>query len=454
MRSAASMLLLAPWPALPAAPDSSGFLGWGAADLPMLVALAPLLVLSGFFSCSETALFALSDAQRLALRTTHPRAGRAVDLLLGNERMLLITILTGNMTVNVLYWVISSVLMLRSVTGAATEAGLAVGFLVALVILGEAGPKFLASAARERVAPVCAPLLLPVHRAIAPLRLALDRLVIDPLSRLTSGAAPPPLADAELKELVDVSSTRGVIDAEEQRLLRGVITAGRLKVAGIMTPRVHTTALPLEADRAAVERATRETRLTRIPVYDGDLDHVVGILDAKRFLLDRGIDRVGDPRVLTPAHFVPAVATVEQLLEQLRGWHAQSAIVVNEYGGTEGIVAVEDVVEEIVGDILAAGEEPVEPPRLVGIGCWSVAGDLGAHEFAEAFSVPDPAPRVTTVGGMIAERLGRAPQVGDVVAIEHLAIEVREVERSRVARAEVRMAPRADEGGADGEPVA
>jgi putative hemolysin len=436
-----------------AAAGAGGVLGWELVDLPLLLSLPILLIFSGFFSGSETALFGLSQHQRMTLRKRGTLAGHAVDALLADRRMLLITVLLGNTVVNVMYFVISSVLMMRSAVPAAGEAAMAVVFLLAIVLLGEIAPKVLAAAQRRAFAAFIAPPLLTLHRTIAPLRAVLAHGVIAPLTRLAAPHQPPMmLGDEELRSLVEVSQREGVIDTEEHRILGEVLKMRRLKVRDVMTPRVRMAALPRGARREDVLTLIRETRLTKVPVHDGDLDHILGILHVKRYIMDKAATAVTDRAVMTPAHFVPDLITLDQLLDQLRRFGAQSAIVVDEYGGTEGIVSVEDVVEELVGDIVGPDDEATEPPRLIGIGTWRVSGDMSVHEWAEAFDVTLEETRVATLGGLITERLGRAPEPGDALQIRPVRLEVQSTEQSRVVSVIVRLHDDEDERADGGDP--
>ena len=332
--------------------------GWSVLDIPMLAALPVLLGLSGFFSGSETALFALTESERITLRRGGGMAGRAVEVLLANQRMLLITVLMGNMTVNTLYFVVTSVLLMKSDATVLGEVLLAVGFLLLVILLGEVTPKLIANTHRTGFAGFVAPPMLALHRAITPVRTVVDRLVIGPLSRLASPSARPPrLDEKELSALLEVSGSGGVIDAEEQRILREVIRLRRLKVRDVMTPRVRIAAVELDASYEQVRDLAERTRLTKFPVYKENLDHIVGLLPVRSFLLagesaTAGGDATGG--ALTPVHYVPETARLDQLLDRFRETHTQLAIVVDEYGGTAGLVAVEDVVEELVGDIVGA----------------------------------------------------------------------------------------------------
>jgi putative hemolysin len=384
----------------------------------------------------------MSEGERIRFREEHALAGRAADALWEHPRMLLITILLGNMTINVLYFVISSVIMLRA-PGSAFEQGLlAVLFLLVIVLFGEVAPKILATALRSTVAAFCAPLLLTIHRIIGPLRLVLDVGVVAPLSRLTAPSEPPDqLHDDEWRSLLDISGEEGTIDEAEHRMLREVVSMRRLRVRDVMTPRVEMIALPSNTTRATVVDVARTHRLTKIPLYGKDLDDVVGLLHLRRYLLDDEATLPTDHAVMTPMRYVPEVATLDQLLDHFRRWGTSVAIVVDEYGGTEGIVAVEDVVEELVGDIVSADDTKDEPPRLVGLGRWLVRGTMSAYDFADAFGLSTSSLKVATVGGLVTEGLGHRPHAGDVVTIEGLRLTVVEVARHRVVSAHVEMTP-------------
>ena len=411
--------------------------GWSLIDITMVAMLPLLLGLSGFFSGSETALFALTGNERMLLRRAGGLAGRAVEALLANQRMLLITILIGNMTVNVLYFVITSVLMMKRDVGVLNSVLLAASFLLVLILVGEVTPKLAANTRRTGFASLAAPLLLTFHQAIAPLRIVLDRVVVGPLSRLTSPTGrPPELDEHELSALLDVSSIGGVIDEEEQRILQDVISLSQLKVRDVMTPRVRVAAVPIGATSEQVRELAEKTRLTKFPVYDENIDHIVGLLPVRRFLLEppsRPDDREAIERLLAPVHYVPETARLDQLLDRFRETHTQLAVVVDEYGGTAGVVAAEDVVEELVGDIVSSEDRGgIEPPTLLQPAQWRVDGATRIHDWAEAFGAGLVSPQVATLGGLILAKLGRAPRVGDHVELGNVRLEVERIDRSRV----------------------
>jgi len=337
--------------------------GWGFAEYVLLAFVLPLIVASAFFSGSETALFGLSENEKLRLRRRNTISSRAVNALLADPHMLLITILSGNMTVNVLYFTITSVLIMHTDTNVATGAALAAGTLVFIVLFGEVLPKLFANAHRESVSLSCAPLLLTLHRVTTPLRLLVDGAVVTPLSQLTAPTAAPPRLDAEeLAALLDVTRDQGVIDIDEQRLMRDVIEMGRLKVREIMTPRVRMPAIAADASRERALAMLRKHRAALIPLFSQSQDEIVGVLDAMALLREqetglkgaangprtpgRSANRLPTSAILR-AVFVPELATVDHALNHLRACGARSAVVVDEYGGTSGFVTIDNVISQI-----------------------------------------------------------------------------------------------------------
>lgn len=420
----------------------------GPTEIALLICLAPLVLASGFFSGSETALFGMSQTERMRLARAGTLAGRAVEALMSHQRMLLITILLGNMVVNVLYFVISSVLMLRLELGVVADLVMALVFLMLLVLLGEVMPKIVANTRRTMFAGLVAPPLLTVHGIIAPLRIILDTFVVTPLSRLTAPpVTPETLDERELRELLELSGEQGAIDPDEQRMLRDVIKLGRMKVRDVMTPRVRLKAVPEGASREEVIELLAEKRLTKLPVYRGDLDHIVGILHVKGFLTARHERVETELGEVDEPHFVPEMATLERLLEHFRATPRQSAIVVDEYGGTAGIVAIEDVVEEIVGDIVGTDEPRRILVQRIGDAACRISGEMNLHDWADQFDIPTPDTQATTLSGFIIERLGRPADVGDTLEIGPLRVEVESTEGALITSVVQRRAR--DDGAAE-----
>jgi putative hemolysin len=411
---------------------------WSPTTIVIVLAMIPLLIISAFFSGSETALFSLSVSDRTRLSRNGSVGARSALTLIGDQRMLLLTILLGNMTANVLYFVLGSVILI-GIDGAWAHVGFALVTLLAIVLFGEVFPKLIAARHRCRFAMTISPALLIIHTTILPLRAALEFLILAPLRRLVGARRPPlPLTHDELGALLTHSAAEGVIDAREHQVLDEVLELSSIPVREVMTPRTRMISVKKSAARNEVRAVVQETRLRRLPVHDGDLDTIVGILDTKSFLLEPDEDVTAGDR-MRPPMFVPHLATLDQLLEDFRRRGTSLAIAVDEYGGTAGIVAMEDVVEELVGDITEDTSHEIAAPVEMSDGSWQVDGLMSVRTWAEALGHTLPATSAVTLGGWMTSLLGRAAFEGDVITVEHLRLEVVEMDGRRVAAVKISM---------------
>lgn len=397
----------------------------------MLLVLGALLVGSGAVSASETALFRLGHADRQRLAREHPAAARAVATLFRRPRALLITVLLLNMTINVTYFVVSSVLSYR-VEGAVAAVVVGVGSLFAIILFGEVLAKLLASAHRVRYVSLIAMPLLAVHRAITPVRLVVDHVFVGPLSRLVAPAdaqrASTVTAD-ELGELLGVGASSGAIDEHEQTLLTDVLELGSLRVRDVMTPAIDVVCITPTLQIEHVLEAVRATGHTRYPISISGLDgEVTGVLNARSYLAAAENVRaasVAPGRHIEQAHYVPETARLDQLLDHFRRSSSRTSLAVDERGAITGWVQIEDVVEELVS--LAQEDESLgfDEVQLVGLSTWLVPGRLTIHEWRDLFPSALPSmPRVSTIAGLITATLGHIPKPGDHVDVGNVRLTV------------------------------
>ncbi len=428
----------------------------------MLLCLPLLLIASGFFSGSETALFSLTRHQRAQLKVSGTFAGSVVTTLLAETRSLLITLLLGNMVINVLYFVISTKLLLHAreqeLLGPVALGAASLAPLLGVIILGEVLPKLVAARSSLRFSALAAPPLWVVHRLITPVRLIASGLVITPLARLIAPKAKPDaLSPDELASLMDMSRRQGVIDPQEQRMLRQVLELGRVKVDALMTPRVDIQAFNIDADPAELIELFRRTNLRQVPAYRKSLDHIEGFITARRTLLYPPDSRLEVHALIEPATFVPQQQRADQLLAELRRDAKTTAVVVDEYGGTAGLVTLEDVAEYLVGDIAGAYDNEGEPAvEEVSPGYWRVSAELSIRDWADAFGkgappdVRDTLGAVNTLGGLVMARLGRAAKPGDQTTIGNLVLRVDEVQGHRINLITIHLADTPEPNGGGG----
>jgi len=395
----------------------SEFLPW--------VAIGGLLALSGFFSASETAMFSASDDDRTSMA---PRA----RLLLREPRELLMTILLGNLVINLFFFAVAPGAIQRSFELNTVLAGLIA--LILILVLGEIVPKTLALRAPFAIARVVAWPLGWVVRMLAPARHSLARV----LDLLLAAFGQTDRSDAGissevLAEVLDASARDGLLAPGEADLLAEIVELGDLRVREIMTPRVDVIALDLqhdeEARRGTIDMAVKK-RLTWLPVVDGGADEVRGCLELRDVLVhpERTIEHA-----VMPVKFVPEVASVLKLLSTMRDDRVAEAVVVDEWGGTAGIVTIEDIFEELVGELRIEGEITANPVVPLGEGRFRVSGGLSIRDWNDRFGTRVVPTEFETVGGFVTALHGRIPKAGDRVTLAGgLVCEVHEVRGRRV----------------------
>lgn len=419
---------------------------YGIADLPLFLLLPPLLALSFFFSASETGLFGLTAHQRFRMAQRGGLIGRTVERLLADQRLLLITLLIGNTTVNVSYFVVCSALLLKT-DGAEHPLWtvlMSAAPLLVMVLGSELLPKMLANVIREQVVRALALPLYAVHRALRPVGRILGRWVVGPVGRVFAPRQKAgELTTDEMEALLDMSRTRGVIGSDEQQLLKQVLLLGQRKVRDVMVPRVDIIAIDVNEDPRKLQDLIEERPLMKYLAIDGDIDHVEGVIYTRQFLLARRIGQKVDLRSLVrKIRFVPELLRVDQLLEDFRKTGTHLALAVDEYGGTSGLTTLKDIVERMVGDLDmdgVIGDESLSTTQQVAPGVWRVGGRLSVHDWAEAFGAGRIPPRVATVGGLVAMLAGKVPQEGDRVRLGNVEMQVERMDGGRVESVLLRL---------------
>ncbi len=409
-----------------------------------LLAMAVLLGLSGFFSASETALFSLS---RRDLRQLERAPGLAHGLILklrSDPQGLLTTVLFGNNLVNVLYYCLATAAAVNTAKAGMDAAAylLGIGSLVLLVICGEGLPKAVAVAAPLRSARLAAIPLSFFQKAIYPVKKVLGGIT-KISATLTSGQERTAyVTPEELQLLVRATGERGLIALTERDMMHEIIEFGDIRVREVMVPRVDVIAFEINGDLSEFRELVKKTSITKVPIYEGQIDNVVGIAYAREVLLS---EAEGIRASLRPIPlFVPEAALIEPVLHQFRQQRCQFAVVVDEYGGWAGIVTLEDIVEEIVGDISDEFDTHVEPVRQLGPDKYLLSGSVGIRDWSELFGINVDLAEVETLGGFIVHRLGRLPREGDTVYLGNLVFTVRKVTQRRIAEVLVERFNRED----------
>ncbi len=405
-----------------------------------LLLMVGLLALSFFFSSSEAALFSLRRLDFEALRKRGGFGSEAALALLKDPRGLLAVVLFGNLLVNISFYALSTVLVIELRNSpqhgrlAAIIASLA--SLAAVVIFGEILAKFTALSAPLTIARLFSVLLHWFYQVVSPVRLGLATL----MRRLEGRTIvePPHLEAEELSDLVELAGTEGAIVEHERRLVQEAVDLAELRVSHIMCPRVDMKACEEDWPASSLLLTAARTGHARFPVYRKGLDEILGVADV--------FDALREPartlgELARPAKFVPEQKMATELLAEFERERSDFAIVSDEFGGTAGLVTLEDIVEEVVGDIREPHEkhQPAEIQKLSETR-YLLAGDLAAEPWAEAIDIDPDDLGVDRLGGLVASLLGRIPREGDNVKRGALSFTVRRMRRRRVTQVLLELA--------------
>ena len=390
-----------------------------------------LLMFSAFFSASETAIFSLSTLDISALMQEKGRAGQRIRQLLQTPRRLLITILFGNTMVNILYFSISTMASFSLKRGYNASVAIFFGVVafVAIIMFGEVLPKTIAVKKPLTISRV-ASLFLPLFfRLFSVPTGVLDRLTKIFCHLLRADQKEKFITPQELKTVLRISKQEGVINPGEHEMLLEALSLKNIKAKEVMIPRVDMVKAPLDLPPDEIVALFCRTCVTKLPIYRANPDDILGIIYAKEFLLDP------QQALATLMHQVPFVLEnidVESLLKLLRSEQQTAALVVDEYGGIEGLITIEDVIEELVGEI--ADEYDHSEPLIIKLpqNSYRISGKLPLKEWLEFFQLDDPRYRCDTISGLITFLLQRIPQKGDIVHYKNLRMEVLEMKSKRV----------------------
>lgn len=413
-----------------------------AATLPptmALVAIFCLMLLSAFFSGSETALFSLNAVDREALRNGNPL--KALDQLLADPRRVLASVLFGNELVNVTLSTLCAGLVLQ-VTPDKPWLNLLVATPL-LLLAGEVLPKSFALRYARRASRLVARPLAAWTVLISPLRRVLSWFA-DQVVRLLGGGHPEGinLQEAEVRQLIDEGRQTGTIGAMEQELIEAVFEFADTPVSKIATPRPDIIAVPLTIPYPKLVALLREHNLSRLPIYQGRRDNVVGVLLAKDLLRYKGSRQPG-PRelkaLLLEPYFVPTSKPAADLLRELQVARSHMALVVDEHGSIDGLVTMDDLLGELVGDLLDEHDDDSDEISRLQPDVWNVAGSTDCDDFQNQTGITLPEGDYHTVAGFVFSELGHLPAKGEVLSWEGLEFHVTGLDERRITDLTVRL---------------
>lgn len=401
--------------------------------------LAILLGVSAAVSAAETALFALTRKDLHEFQRSKSPLRRSAHLLMLHPRRVLLTVLISNTAVNITFYAVSYTVYEKLSAATATAVGLGSLFLV--IIVGEVVPKAISLGNARVLAPPSAGLIRFLQVILSPLVRLLSVVLVDPITRLLAPSSPQEdeVDSDELRLLVESSARVGHIDTTENELLQSIVALPEASVREVMTPRVDVEFVRITDSPSRALQTIKACKRRILPVCGRDLDDVRGLLYAREALTNPGAPTTS---LLRAVRFVPEQLNLAQLVRHFHEEKTHFAIVVDEYGGTSGLVTVDDVVEWIVGD-LPESEAPHAEAQTERLdeNTYRLSGDLSVRDWAERFGVEEVDPHVDTVAGLILAKLGRLPRAGDRVRIRNLTLTVDAVRRRRIDHVVLRREP-------------
>ena len=402
------------------------------------------VLLSAFFSSSEVALISITRAKARTLANEGKPGSKAVAALKESPEHLLITILIGNTFVNIAAASIATAMAIK-VFGD-IGVGIATFFVViVLLVFGEIGPKIYAARASDSFALTVAPVILFLSRIFSPFIWIVER--VSPTFGIGKETGEPSVTEEEIKEWIDVGKEDGTIEQGEQDMLYSVLEFADTTAREIMTPRVDVT---LMEDTVTFEEAIRifnETGFSRIPVYHDQIDNITGILNVKDVFSAMVSHRKDSTikEVMYDPMFVPETKKIDDLLKELQVHRVQMAIVIDEYSSFVGIATVEDILEEIVGDIMDEYDKEEPDIQNISDGVFVVDAQMWVEDINERIEIDLPVDEsYETVGGLIIDRLGHIPlHPGEKVEINEgkITLAVMQMHGRRIVKAKVVIHP-------------
>ena len=409
--------------------------------MTLWVALVILVGFSAFFSASETAFSSLNQI-RLKSRAEDGDSSAARVLNMAEQYdKLLSTILIGNNIVNIAAASIGTILFTRML---GAERGATVSTIVLTIIVlifGEVTPKSLAKEMPEKVATAVSPFLVLLMALMTPLTWLFTQWK-KLLGHFVHSGEADTITEGELMTMVSEAENDGELTDRESELIRSAIEFDDVEVEEILTPRVDVVAVEDDIPLEELAQTFAESGYSRLPVYHGTIDNIIGVVHEKDFYIARLKKATKIDDLVVPTLYTTGSTQISQLLRTLREQHHHLAVVVDEYGGTEGIITLEDILEELVGEIWDEHDEVTEDFRKQSDGSWLVSGSASVDDLYEELDLPEEEDiDSNTVNGLVQEKTCHLPKVGDRFTLGEYDGVVTRTAKRRVT--EVRLTPAA-----------
>ena len=397
--------------------------------------LVVLLLGSGFFSASETSLMSLSKIRIRYMEDEGVKGAKLVGSLIEKSSDLLSSILVGNNIVNIAATSVSTSLFI-SIFG---DGGVAIAtavMTVLVLVFGEITPKTIAANSPEKVAVVVSKPISIIMKITKPIVWIFNLLtgIIFKIMGIDNDGVKPFITEEELKAMVNVSHEEGVLEMEEREIINNVFQFGDMQAKEAMIQRLDMVAIDIEDSYDEIIELFKSEKLSRLPVYQESIDDIVGILNIKDiiFLSDEEIENFDIKDYVREAFFTYEFKKITQLLEEMKKEKTQMAIVVDEYGGTAGLLTIEDLVEVIVGDIDDEYDEEEEEIVKINDNEYLVEGSTKISDVNEQLGINLESEEFDSIGGFIIGYLKRIPEENEIIEVEDVKFKVESIDKNRI----------------------
>ena len=409
-----------------------------------LISLAVLVFLSAFFSSAETAFSTVNRVKLRALAEENHKGAIRVLAILDQYGKMLSAILIGNNIVNLSASSVATTFAISLWGNAAV--GIATGILTFVVLMfGEIIPKTWAMQRAEFITLLFGPVIRMLMTILTPVIFLVDKLsnCILKLLHISSEGNNFRITEKELKTYVDVSHEGGVIEEEERELIYNVFDFGDTVAKDIMIPRIQMTTIPLNTTYQELLSTFQSCMFTRIPVYDDDPDHIIGMVNIKDFILVKDKEKFSLKKILREAYYTYEYKKVSDLLMEIREKSCNIAFVLSEYGATVGMITMEDMIEELVGEIRdeydADEEELIQETEE---GKYLVEGGMKLNDINDALNISLDSEDYDSVGGLMLEQLDRLPQDQETIVLENgITLQACGVQDNRIVKVLITLPP-------------
>lgn len=407
-------------------------------SLIQILILAILLIGSGFFSASETALMSLSKIRIRHMKEEGVRGAKLVSSLIENPNRLLSSILVGNNVVNIAATSISTSLFMTLMGGSGGVAIATAVMTILVLIFGEITPKTIAANNSEKIALLVAKPIKFIIFILTPVVWVFNIItgIIFKLFGIKDKGTQPYITEEELKTMVNVSHEEGVLEIEERQIINNVFQFGDMQAKEAMIQRLDMVAIDSEDSYDEIIETFKTEKISRLPVYKESIDDIIGILNIKDviFLTDDEIDNFNIEKYIREPFFTYEFKKITQLLEEMKKEKSQMAIVVDEYGGTSGLITIEDLVEVIVGDIEDEYDEEDDEIQVIKEDEYVVEGSTKISDVNELIGVKLESDEFDSIGGFIIGYLRRLPEENEVVEVENIKLCIESLDKNRIMK--------------------